>query len=68
MKTRLNFGPRDAVMASVVDPRTMLVGVNDFLEASGQPPAFKIQLVGLTKEVKLHGEYFLCTLMRFCMT
>jgi transcriptional regulator GlxA family with amidase domain len=50
----------EAVLASIVDPRTIFMGVNDFLEASGKPPLFKLQLVGLTKQVKLHGG--MCTI------
>ena len=50
--------PHDAVMASIVDPRVIFTGVNDFLESAGKPPAFKVQLVGLTKEVQLHNGTF----------
>ena len=50
--------PNEAVMASIVDPRTVLTGANDFLEASGREPAFKIQMVGLTKEVELNNGLF----------
>jgi transcriptional regulator GlxA family with amidase domain len=50
--------PQDAVMASIVDPRTLFAGVNDFLESVGKPPAFQIQLVGLTREVRLHNGIF----------
>jgi transcriptional regulator GlxA family with amidase domain len=50
--------PVDAVMASIVDPRTIFAGVNEFLEASGRDPVFNVQLVGLTKEVKLNKGLF----------
>ncbi|HEX6429241.1 MAG TPA: DJ-1/PfpI family protein, partial [Niastella sp.] len=50
--------PNDSVMASIVDPRILFTGVNDFLESAGKPPAFKVQLVGLTKEVQLHNGTF----------
>jgi transcriptional regulator GlxA family with amidase domain len=50
--------PHEAVMASVVDPRTIFTGVNDFLEAAGKPALFKVQLVGLTKQVKLTNGQF----------
>ena len=50
--------PNEAVMASIVDPRTVLTGANDFLEASGREPAFKIQMAGLTKEVELNNGLF----------
>jgi len=48
----------DAVSASVVDPTVMFNGVNDLLVSSGRSPAFKIQLVGLTKAVRLHNGPF----------
>src|SRR6266542_3714068 len=50
--------PHDAVMASIADPRIIFTGVNEFLEAAGREPAFHVQLVGLTKEVKLHNGTF----------
>jgi transcriptional regulator GlxA family with amidase domain len=50
--------PHEAVMASVVDPTTLFKGVNEFLEASGRPPLFKVQLVGLTKQVNLTDGQF----------
>jgi len=48
----------EAVMASIVDPRTIFVGVNDFLEASGRDALFKVQLVGLNCEIKLNNGLF----------
>ncbi|MFA6085141.1 GlxA family transcriptional regulator [Mucilaginibacter sp.] len=48
----------DAVLASIADPRIMFTGVNEFLEAAGKPPLFNVQLVGLSKEVKLHSGLF----------
>jgi transcriptional regulator GlxA family with amidase domain len=50
--------PHDAVLASIADPRVIFTGVNEFLEAMGKSPVFKLQLVGLTKEVTLHGGMF----------
>ena len=50
--------PVDAVSASIVDPRIIFTGVNDFLEAAGREPLFNVQLVGLTKNVKLHNGIF----------
>ena len=50
--------PYEAVLASIVDPRTIFTGVNDFLEATGQPALFKVQLVGLSKEVSLNKGLF----------
>jgi transcriptional regulator GlxA family with amidase domain len=50
--------PHEAVMASIVDPSTLFNGVNDFLEQSGREPLFKVQLVGLTKQVRLTNGHF----------
>ena len=50
--------PNEAVLASIVDPRTLLTGVNEFLEAVEKPPVFKVQLVGLSKHVKLNNGLF----------
>ena len=48
----------DAVSASIADPCIMFNGVNEFLKAAGKPPAFKLQLAGLTRAVKLHNGVF----------
>jgi transcriptional regulator GlxA family with amidase domain len=48
----------EAVLASIIDPRILFTGVNDFLAAAGKPPAFNVQLVGLQSEVRLHGGLF----------
>ena len=45
--------PDEAVMASVVDPRTIFLGANDFLRAMGRAPVFDVQLVGLVREMKV---------------
>jgi transcriptional regulator GlxA family with amidase domain len=50
--------PNEAVLASIDDPRYMFTAANEFLEAAGRAPVFKVQLVGLTKEVKLHKGSF----------
>lgn len=50
--------PNEAVLASIVDPRTIFTGANDFLDALGKPAQFKVQLVGLAKDVKVHGGMF----------
>jgi transcriptional regulator GlxA family with amidase domain len=50
--------PETAVMAAVTDPRYMFSAVNEFLQAQGEAPLFNIQLVGLSREVKLSGGAF----------
>lgn len=48
----------EAVMASITDPRYMFTAVNDFLVKAGREPMFKVELVGLTKEVLLNQGSF----------
>ncbi len=50
--------PYDGVLASIDDPRCMFAGINEMLENAGKQPLFKIQLAGLSKEVKLHKGSF----------
>lgn len=49
---------KNAVLASVADARYVFAKVNEFLEKTGKPPVFSVQLVGLTKEVKLSNGVF----------
>ncbi len=50
--------PHGAVMASIVDPRTMFTGVNAFLAEAGKKPLFHVQLVGHARQTKLSGGQF----------
>jgi len=50
--------PEEAVPASIVDPRYMFTAVNQFLEAEGEDPMFEVQLVGLSREVRLSNGIF----------
>ena len=50
--------PEEAVLAAITDPRYMFTAVNDFLHRAGKPPMFKVQLVGLSKEVLLNQGTF----------
>ena len=45
-------------MEAVADPRYMFTAANQFLQAAGKAPLFNVQLVALTKEVRLHGGVF----------
>lgn len=49
---------KEAVPASIVDPRYMFTAINQFLQNAGEPPAFDVQLIGLTKEIPLHNGAF----------
>ncbi len=50
--------PESAVLEAVADPRYMFTAVNNFLQASGRLPLFNVQLVGQTREVRLHQGVF----------
>ncbi|MEO8086940.1 MAG: helix-turn-helix domain-containing protein [Bacteroidota bacterium] len=50
--------PETAVIEAVADPHYMFRAVNQFLESKGKIPLFNVQLVGLTKEVKLNNSLF----------
>lgn len=49
---------KEAVPASIVDPRYMFTAINQFLHDAGEEAAFNVQLVGLTKEIPLHNGAF----------
>ena len=54
--------PKGAILGSIEGPRQVLTGVNMYAQSMGQPPAFKIELVGLTKETELiQGMYTIRT-------
>lgn len=50
--------PEEAVLAAITDPRYMFTAVNDFLQRAGKPSMFKVELVGLSKEVLLNQGTF----------
>lgn len=50
--------PETAIIEAVADPQYMFRAVNEFLQASGKEPLFDIQLVALTKTVKLNNCLF----------
>jgi transcriptional regulator GlxA family with amidase domain len=53
--------PHNVVMPSIVDPRVIFSGVNEFAQAAGREPVFDIQMVGITKEVRLQNGIFTVT-------
>lgn len=50
--------PETAVIEAVADLHYMFKAVNQFLQASGKPSLFNVQLVGLSKEIKLDNCLF----------
>lgn len=58
MKTIAILVPESSVMQAIADPRYMFTAVNQFLQARGQEPLFRVQLVGQSREVKLNNGLF----------
>ncbi len=58
MKNIVILIPENAVLASINDPRNIFTSVNQFLQSAGKPAAFRVQMAGLRKEVKLHDNMF----------
>jgi len=50
--------PEMAVIEAVADPLYMFKAVNQFLLSAGKPALFHVQLVGLSKEIKLDNSAF----------
>lgn len=50
--------PESAVMEAVADPRYLFTAVNQFLQSTGKPPLFHVQLVGQTREVRYNDGIF----------
>jgi len=45
-------------MQAIADPQYLFSAANQFLTASGKPPLFQVELVGVTKDVKLNNGSF----------
>lgn len=58
MKNIAILVPETAVVEAVADPRYMFTAINEFLKSQGRPALFNVQLVGLTKDVKLADGIF----------
>ncbi|GAB3938843.1 GlxA family transcriptional regulator [Larkinella terrae] len=50
--------PKGAILGSLEGTRQLFTQVNQFYVMKGEPPVFKVQLVGLTKETPLSGGLF----------
>lgn len=50
--------PESAVLQAIGDPRYCFTAVNQFLQFRGKPALFDVQLVGLSKEVRLADGLF----------
>ena len=58
MKTVSILVPESSVMQAIADPQYLFSAVNQFMTVSGKKPVFKVQLVGVKKEVKLNDGLF----------
>src|SRR6188768_3501057 len=58
MKNIAILVPETAVIEAVADPRYMFTAVNEFIKSQATPALFNVELVGLTKEVKLADGIF----------
>jgi transcriptional regulator GlxA family with amidase domain len=50
--------PESAVLEAISNPRYVFTAANQFLQSTGKPALFRVQLVGQTKEVRLHDGLF----------
>jgi transcriptional regulator GlxA family with amidase domain len=50
--------PETAVIEAIADPRYLFSAVNLFLEDAGKSPLFEVELVGISKEMKLSNSAF----------
>jgi transcriptional regulator GlxA family with amidase domain len=50
--------PETAVIEAIADPRYLFKVINQFLEAAGKCPLFEIELVGVSKEIRLENSVF----------
>lgn len=50
--------PETAVIEAIADPRYMFTAVNLFLEEAGKAPLFEVELVGVSKEMRLSNSAF----------
>lgn len=50
--------PETAVIEAVADPNYIFNAVNQFLQVSGKPALFNVELVGKTKDIKLGNSLF----------
>ncbi|MCO4293326.1 helix-turn-helix domain-containing protein [Solitalea sp. MAHUQ-68] len=50
--------PKGAILGSLEGSRQLLTQVNEFFKAKGQDPIFKVQLIGLSKEIPASGGLF----------
>jgi len=55
MKSISIIVPESAVMQAIAGPQYLFSAINQFVESSGKKQIFKVQLVGIKKEIKLNN-------------
>ncbi|OFZ67206.1 MAG: AraC family transcriptional regulator [Bacteroidetes bacterium RIFCSPHIGHO2_02_FULL_44_7] len=50
--------PENAVMQAIADPQYLFSAVNQFMAVAGKAPLFKVELVGMKKQVKINDGCF----------
>lgn len=50
--------PENAVMQAIADPQYLFAAVNQFMAVAGKKPLFKVELVGLKKQVNINDGLF----------
>jgi transcriptional regulator GlxA family with amidase domain len=58
MKNVSILAPENSVIEAIADPRYMFNAVNLFLQSTGKPALFNVQVVGAKKEIKLENSLF----------
>ncbi|WP_418262638.1 GlxA family transcriptional regulator [Flavobacterium faecale] len=58
MKNIAIYVPENSVMQAIADPQYCFNAVNQFLAVAGKKPLFKVELVGLKKEIFINGGNF----------
>lgn len=58
MKKVFILALEESVLPSIVDPHTMFIGVNGFLNDTGKQPAFDVKFVGMRDRVDFAGSAF----------
>ncbi len=52
------LAPETAVIEAIADPRYLFNAVNQFLQATGKEPLFKVEVVGMKSEIRLENSVF----------
>lgn len=59
--------PENSVMQAIADPQYLFSAVNQFMAVAGKAPLFKVELVGMKKQVKINEGCFSINTSRLLM-